>query len=264
MPKAEELEVSEEERLAAKAERKRLRAAKKAAKLAAASSKEGEDGAVESEAKTAKKERKRLRKLAKAAKKDKEKDDEEEEEKEPDAKRRKTGSGKTEQSEKKSTVSGPEFRKLNEMEIKAKDETGAFDYEIPSPCLEFTDANFEPSLTNALMGAGFANPTPIQAQSWPIVTQGRDIISVARTGSGKTLGFLAPIFERISQSKAKFGHGPSAIVLAPTRELAMQIHDEAEKFGRQLKVCTLLLFFVAFLLRFVSYMMLKTIIPIRT
>ena len=79
-------------------------------------------------------------------------------------------------------------------------------------------------------------PTPTQAQSWPIALSGRDIISVARTGSGKTLGFLLPAFhamlDRPGGMKPRMGAGPYIVVLAPTRELACQINEEATKFGK--------------------------------
>lgn len=72
-------------------------------------------------------------------------------------------------------------------------------------------------------------------RSWPIALSGRDIISVARTGSGKTLGFLLPAFHamlnRPGGCKPKAG-APYIVVLAPTRELACQINEEATKFGR--------------------------------
>lgn len=72
-------------------------------------------------------------------------------------------------------------------------------------------------------------------RSWPIALSGRDIISVARTGSGKTLGFLLPAFHallnRPGGCKPKMG-APYIVVLAPTRELACQINEEATKFGK--------------------------------
>ncbi|CAN0019776.1 unnamed protein product, partial [Choristocarpus tenellus] len=88
----------------------------------------------------------------------------------------------------------------------------------------------------ALSTAGYPGPTPTQAQSWPVALSGRDIISVARTGSGKTLGFLLPCFHKLLESKkgaiSRLGAGPSIVVLAPTRELACQIDEEATKFGK--------------------------------
>jgi ATP-dependent RNA helicase DDX5/DBP2 len=91
-----------------------------------------------------------------------------------------------------------------------------------------------------LVGAGFKGPTAIQAQSWPICLQGKDFIGLAETGSGKTLGFLLPgLVHMRAQSELKRGDGPILLVLAPTRELAMQINKECEKFlgGLGVKSC---------------------------
>lgn len=80
---------------------------------------------------------------------------------------------------------------------------------------------------------GFHTPSPIQAQSWPIVLEGSDLIAVAKTGSGKTLGYLLPVFHQIKRRPANraVDHLPLALVLAPTRELAVQIHSVAADFG---------------------------------
>ena len=79
--------------------------------------------------------------------------------------------------------------------------------------------------------AGYKDPTPIQAQSWPVAIEGRDLVSIAKTGSGKTCGFLLPGFLHIKAQPRDPRHGPSFLVLAPTRELAVQIKEEADKFG---------------------------------
>ncbi|KZV43414.1 DEAD-box ATP-dependent RNA helicase 46 [Dorcoceras hygrometricum] len=89
--------------------------------------------------------------------------------------------------------------------------------------------------------AGFSVPTPIQAQSWPIALQGRDIVAIAKTGSGKTLGYLIPGFIHLKQLRNNPKLGPTVLVLSPTRELATQILAEAVKFGRSSKIsCTCL------------------------
>lgn len=89
--------------------------------------------------------------------------------------------------------------------------------------------------------ASFTKPTPVQKYSIPIVTKGRDLMACAQTGSGKTGGFLFPLFTELFRSgpspvpeKAQSFYSrkgyPSALVLAPTRELATQIFEEARKF----------------------------------
>lgn len=90
-----------------------------------------------------------------------------------------------------------------------------------------------------ILAAGFASPTPIQAQTWPIALQNRDIVAIAKTGSGKTLGYLIPAFMLLKRVRNNPQNGPTVVVLAPTRELATQIQDEAIKFGRSIRIsCT--------------------------
>ncbi len=79
--------------------------------------------------------------------------------------------------------------------------------------------------------AGFTAPTPIQAQAWPVALAGRDLVAIAKTGSGKTCGFLLPGMMHIRAQRRDSRYGPVVLVLAPTRELAMQIKQEADKFG---------------------------------
>src|SRR3989454_7558479 len=77
----------------------------------------------------------------------------------------------------------------------------------------------------ALEREGFEAPTPIQAQAIPPALQGKDVVRAAATGTGKTLPFVRPILERLEGK-----HGTRALVLAPTRELALQIHEQLERF----------------------------------
>lgn len=90
-----------------------------------------------------------------------------------------------------------------------------------------------------VLKAGFSAPTPIQAQSWPIALQSRDIVAVAKTGSGKTLGYLIPGFIHLKRTRKNPQLSPTVLVLSPTRELATQIQDEAIKFGKSIRIsCT--------------------------
>jgi superfamily II DNA/RNA helicase len=79
--------------------------------------------------------------------------------------------------------------------------------------------------------AGYTEPTAIQAQAWPVALEGRDVVAIAKTGSGKTCGFLLPGFMHIKEQRKDPRFGPTVLVLAPTRELANQIQGEANKFG---------------------------------
>jgi ATP-dependent RNA helicase DDX5/DBP2 len=89
------------------------------------------------------------------------------------------------------------------------------------------------------MCAKFPNPTSIQAQAWPIALAGHDLVSIARTGSGKTLGFLIPVFNHIAKlpRPTTRGYGPVAVILAPTRELAQQIEAEAKSYSNFPLLC---------------------------
>lgn len=79
---------------------------------------------------------------------------------------------------------------------------------------------------------GFAEPTAIQAQGWPIALSGRDLVGIAQTGSGKTLAYILPATVHInSQPRLNRGDGPIVLILAPTRELAQQIQTVARDFG---------------------------------
>jgi ATP-dependent RNA helicase DDX5/DBP2 len=89
-----------------------------------------------------------------------------------------------------------------------------------------------PPLRPQIRKAGFPAPTPIQAQAWPIAMSGRDLVAIAKTGSGKTCGFLLPGMLHIQAKRPDPRNGPTLLVLAPTRELAVQIKAEADKFGR--------------------------------
>lgn len=100
-----------------------------------------------------------------------------------------------------------------------------------SPISQFSMlTNVPPYVVQKLLAQGFKEPTPIQAQSWPILMSGRDLVGIAKTGSGKTLAFMLPALLHISkEAPLRPGDGPICLVLAPTRELAQQIEAEALK-----------------------------------
>jgi ATP-dependent RNA helicase DeaD len=100
----------------------------------------------------------------------------------------------------------------------------------------FRESGLRKELIEVLDGAGYTKPTPIQQQSLPLLLEGKDLVGVAQTGTGKTLAFLLPILEKITPG----GSDPQAIVVCPTRELAIQDAGEAERFGNALGVKTLL------------------------
>ncbi|XAR51880.1 RNA helicase [Bertholletia excelsa] len=112
---------------------------------------------------------------------------------------------------------------------------------VPPPFTSFEATGFPSEILREVHQAGFSAPTPIQAQSWPIALQGRDIVAIAKTGSGKTLGYLIPGFIHLKRAGKNPRLGPTVLVLSPTRELATQIQDEAVKFGKSSRIsCTCL------------------------
>jgi len=114
--------------------------------------------------------------------------------------------------------------------------------DFPDPFLAFSDAPFHARILQSLERAGFTAPTAIQAQAWPIALQHKDMICIAKTGSGKTLGFLLPAIHQhlLEHEHPRRGQAlPFMLVLAPTRELSVQIFEEAQKFGRALGIRTI-------------------------
>jgi superfamily II DNA/RNA helicase len=102
--------------------------------------------------------------------------------------------------------------------------------------VSFDDFHLRPESKQALAEAGYDTPTEIQVEAIPILLEGGDLIGVAATGTGKTLAFLLPIFEKLDLP----GDGPQALVVCPTRELAIQVAGEAVRFGKHLGIRTVL------------------------
>lgn len=98
-------------------------------------------------------------------------------------------------------------------------------------------AQLIPPIQRALKLQGYTAPTPIQAQSIPGLLQGRDLIGIAQTGTGKTAAFVLPMLNRLAAKGGRpSARHPRALVLAPTRELAVQIADSCKAYGRYLQV----------------------------
>ncbi|KAI8916610.1 hypothetical protein PhCBS80983_g02470 [Powellomyces hirtus] len=121
------------------------------------------------------------------------------------------------------------FRKEHGMTLTGKD--------IPKPMLKFETANFPAPVMALLANSGFDSPTPIQAQGFPMALSGRNVVGIAQTGSGKTLSFVLPALVHIlDQPPIQRGDGPIVLVLAPTRELAVQIQEVANGHGKALGI----------------------------
>ena len=100
-------------------------------------------------------------------------------------------------------------------------------YSPPKPCVAFAHFGFDDELMALIRKSEFSQPTPIQSQAIPVALSGRDIIGIAKTGSGKTAAFLWPLLAHaIDQPELKEEDGPIGLILAPTRELCQQVrHD---------------------------------------
>ncbi|XP_048102637.1 ATP-dependent RNA helicase DDX42 isoform X2 [Alosa alosa] len=103
----------------------------------------------------------------------------------------------------------------------------------PKPCTSFAHFSFDEQLMHTIRKSEFTQPTPIQCQGLPIALSGRDMIGIAKTGSGKTAAFIWPMLVHImDQKELQPGDGPIAIIVCPTRELCQQIHSECKRFGK--------------------------------
>ncbi|KAK6120134.1 hypothetical protein DH2020_046040 [Rehmannia glutinosa] len=106
-------------------------------------------------------------------------------------------------------------------------------FDVPRPIKSFEDCGFSVELMKAIGKQAYVKPTPIQCQALPIVLSGRDIIGIAKTGSGKTASFVLPMVVHImDQPELQKEEGPIGVICAPTRELAHQIYLEAKKFSK--------------------------------
>lgn len=122
-----------------------------------------------------------------------------------------------------------EFRKTSEMTVQGKN--------IPRPVETFDEAGFPQYVLSEVKAQGFEKPTSIQSQGWPMALSGRDVVGIAETGSGKTLSYCLPAIVHINaQPLLAPGDGPIVLVLAPTRELAVQIQAEITKFGKSSRI----------------------------
>lgn len=102
--------------------------------------------------------------------------------------------------------------------------------------MDFNQFNFESALKEGLDAMGFEKPTPIQESAIPIIMKGKDIIACAQTGTGKTAAFILPVLNKIAKSGIS---GLNTLVLAPTRELAIQIDQQIQGFSYFLGVSSI-------------------------
>src|SRR3546814_4354848 len=101
----------------------------------------------------------------------------------------------------------------------------------------FTSLNLAPEILKALEESGYVTPTPIQAQAIPLVLQGRDLMAGAQTGTGKTAAFALPLLQKLlpqaSTSASPARHPVRALILVPTRELAIQVEQSIKLYAKE-------------------------------
>ena len=99
--------------------------------------------------------------------------------------------------------------------------------------MNFNTFSLHSHIAAGIAAAGYSTPTPIQEQTIPSILQGRDLMGLAQTGTGKTAAFVLPILHRLMQQPGK---GVRALIMAPTRELAEQTHEAIETLGARTNI----------------------------
>lgn len=100
--------------------------------------------------------------------------------------------------------------------------------------MNFESFGLDPRILAGVTAAGYTTPTPIQQQAIPVVLEGKDILGLAQTGTGKTAAFALPILQHLTKSQTQ-SRKPRVLVVAPTRELAEQIHESFEEYGKKIR-----------------------------
>ncbi|HVR68233.1 MAG TPA: DEAD/DEAH box helicase [Verrucomicrobiae bacterium] len=106
--------------------------------------------------------------------------------------------------------------------------------------MQFSDLGLSPDILRAIADAGYTTPTPIQAQAVPVVLTGRDVLGCAQTGTGKTASFTLPMLEILARGRAR-ARMPRSLILEPTRELAAQVAENFDRYGKYHKLSKALL-----------------------
>ena len=109
--------------------------------------------------------------------------------------------------------------------------------------MSFDTLGLSAGLLRAIGEQGYSEPTPVQRKAIPVILQGKDVLAGAQTGTGKTAGFTLPLLQRLSEKPARNGRRPvRALVLTPTRELAAQVGDSVNTYGRHLPLQSAVIF----------------------
>ena len=131
-------------------------------------------------------------------------------------------------------------------EPNVQDPSATADDEVTLPSVRFDQLGLRPEILRAIAEQGYETPTPIQAQAIPVVLAGRDLMGGAQTGTGKTAAFTLPLLQRLSHhanpSPSPARHPVRALILTPTRELAMQVQDNLQSYSKHLPFRTLVVY----------------------
>jgi len=106
--------------------------------------------------------------------------------------------------------------------------------------MTFSELNLDPKILKAIDETGYTSPTPIQAEAIPPSLEGKDVLGIAQTGTGKTAAFSIPMINRLIKGRAR-ARMPRTLVLAPTRELAAQVAENFETYSKHVKLSMALL-----------------------
>ncbi|WP_274961280.1 DEAD/DEAH box helicase, partial [Lentibacter algarum] len=100
---------------------------------------------------------------------------------------------------------------------------------------KFSDLNLDPKVLKAVADTGYETPTPIQAGAIPPALEGRDVLGIAQTGTGKTASFTLPMISMLARGRAR-ARMPRSLVLCPTRELAAQVAENFDAYAKYVKL----------------------------
>src|SRR5260370_22074203 len=106
--------------------------------------------------------------------------------------------------------------------------------------MNFSELGLSEKVLNAVESSGYDTPTPIQEQAIPFALQGRDVLGIAQTGTGKTAAFTLPMLSALERGRAR-ARMPRTLILEPTRELAAQVQEAFAKYGQNHKLSLALL-----------------------
>src|SRR5690242_10804471 len=98
--------------------------------------------------------------------------------------------------------------------------------------MSFNDLGLQDTLLQAVNDSGYTTPTPIQLRAIPAILDGKDVMAAAQTGTGKTAGFTLPLLQLLSGKPPVGSNQVRALILTPTRELAAQIQESIETYGK--------------------------------